>query len=190
MRERVPTLMRLGSMKESIAPALIRDETRVFLESIAISAPLRTLLEAHSFNRSIMIGQHCFNAVNKLVAENGGVNERCLLDGLLVVGSGPNGDPVVVDLNDGAVGFVNHDEVWGCDEAQVRREAYVPTPFDLGTFYFAAALFAYNPDDPEAKVHTFPVDSYAAQEEGVTGWDDFKEGVRAFERSARRGSDV
>ena len=48
---------------------------------------------------------------------------RYLKSGLLALGTCLNGDPIALDLRKqvGAVGYISHEEVWGDDEARIRK---------------------------------------------------------------------
>src|SRR5262249_19210497 len=74
--------------------------------------------------------------------------EQCLNEGLLIVGSGPGGDPIVIDLREELVaGFVCMEEMSGYeDDEEPARRLFAASPFDLGTFFLAAAEHAYDPD--------------------------------------------
>lgn len=91
------------------------------------------------------------------------VNARCIGEGLLIVGIGLNGDPIVLDLRNGLrVGFVKHEELWDEEESPARN-LLVSSTLDLGTFYLAAAL-----DE------TFPVDACDAEALSVDDWERFR----------------
>ncbi|WP_435008220.1 hypothetical protein P12x_005498 [Tundrisphaera lichenicola] len=55
---------------------------------------------------------------------------RYLKAGLLAIGSGVLGDPVAIDLRKqvGSVGYISHDDVWGDDEAKIRKFFVVIAP--------------------------------------------------------------
>ncbi|MCP8970103.1 hypothetical protein [Ectobacillus ponti] len=56
-------------------------------------------------------------------------------DGLLIVGSGLNGDAIVVDVNNEEVGYVFHDELWE-DEAVRPREIFISLACSIAEFYY------------------------------------------------------
>jgi hypothetical protein len=96
-----------------------------------------------------------------------------------------NGDPIALDLETGTMGFVHHDVVWEDPEAP-PRESYIATPFDLGSFFLAAALFAY-PDDHREKSgeRFFPVDAYDAETCDPADWVGFFERIASFEADVK-----
>jgi hypothetical protein len=152
-----------------LAAVPLTTETRTFFDEHRVPPALREFLERHCYNVPVTVGQLIFEAVNDLPEENlDEPNAPCIRAGLLVIGDGLNGDPIVVDLESGAVGFVAHDELWGNDDADARA-LFVPTPFDIGSFYWSAALFDWS----EEADFGFPVDSYAARDQQDVGWDEF-----------------
>ncbi|MBV1929426.1 MAG: SMI1/KNR4 family protein [Gammaproteobacteria bacterium] len=73
------------------------------------------------------VGCHSLLSEAEILA---GSNEstRYLTHCLLLIGSGPNGDPIVMDTSDkpGQVGFTSHDALWGDDNVNPRYHlAYV-----------------------------------------------------------------
>lgn len=40
-------------------------------------------------------------------------NKPCIENGYLIIGNGPNGDLLCVDIKKGTVGYAYHDELWG-----------------------------------------------------------------------------
>jgi hypothetical protein len=183
-----------GDRRGELLSRALDDEASEFLARRAIPAPLRALLEAHSYKSTVTFGNNRFSRVNRIVRGNKEPMVRmvrCLQEGLLVVGSGPGGDPIVVDLeNDGAISFISHDLFFE-DHALAARETISPTPFDLGSFFLADALFAgdcaRDNDEAYARSHrTFPVDSYAAAAEAESGWDIFEDGLCAWEDGEKR----
>jgi hypothetical protein len=118
---------------------------------------LRAFLERNCYKGTLFIGQARFHRVDKLLREG----ERyaavctyetiCLNDGLLPVGSGPNGDLIVVDLRSGLTGFVAMAELYKAAEAAEAGELDEParsvlalSPFRIGAFFLAAGQHAYD----------------------------------------------
>ena len=54
--------------------------------------------------------------------------------GLFIVGSMSNGDPVAVDLSNGTVGYVSHEELWGGQDRTDARKLFRWASPTLGAF--------------------------------------------------------
>ena len=125
-----------------------------FFEQYAVPEELRELLIENSFDRPLQIGNVSFSVANSLKEENlDEINVNCLKERLLIIGSGLNGDPVVVDLDTLTTGFIFHDELWENDEVNVR-EIHVDSGFKVGKFFYNASK----------EIDTFPADAYKAAE--------------------------
>lgn len=135
-------------------------ETEEWLDRASIPEDVRAFLTRHSYGVHLRIGHLAFYMVNQIEDENGDeVNLRCMHERLLIVGGGANGDPIVLDLQNGAtVGFVDHELLWD-EEGPPARELLVSTGLDVGTFYRCAAT-----ND------AFPVDVYEARELSAEAW--------------------
>jgi hypothetical protein len=128
--------------------------TIAFLDKYSISKEIQDLLIQNSFDRPFKVGHIYYNKTNDIEKENlDEQNINCINEGLLIIGCGLNGDPVVVDVKSLTVGFVFHDEIWE-DTSVKARSAYVDTRLSIGQFYFNAAT----------QTDTFPVDGYEAEE--------------------------
>jgi hypothetical protein len=70
----------------------------------------------------------------------------------LQIASAPNGDPIVVDLQDrdGRVGYLSHEDLWGYDDRS-PRDLFAPVAASIGEFFHRVSI----EDD-------FPVDYFAA----------------------------
>lgn len=57
----------------------------------------------------------------------------CLRDGLLIVGTCPNGDPVAVDVRDrlGEAGYVGHETMWQAADVRDRFVVLTASPGEL-----------------------------------------------------------
>jgi hypothetical protein len=79
-----------------------REDVQSLFTAHHVPQSLRLLFERHCYEYPLTIGALIFDSVNEFPEENlDGVNARCLRDGLLIVGSGLNGDPIVVDCAGG-----------------------------------------------------------------------------------------
>lgn len=124
-----------------------------FLEKNNLTSELIEFLKNNSYNLPIRFKKVYFNKVNEILDINTDEeNRRCLLSGLLIIGSGRNGDWVVVDLNTLKVGYVFHDELWENEEVDVR-DIFVSLDCSIGEFYHNIVT-----------VNDYPVDGYDVEE--------------------------
>ena len=108
----------------------------------------------YSFNQSVKIGRIYFDRVNDFEKHNlDEMSIKCIEDALLIIGSGLNGDPVVVDLRNLLVGYVSHDELWDDEETVEAREVLVSMNCRIEDFYLNAV-----------QTENYPVDAYQAEE--------------------------
>ncbi len=139
---------------QSWAGTPVTGSTIAFFEKFLIPKELQSFLVSNSFDRPIEFGHIYLYSVNTLEGENcKEQNKNCIDEGLLIVGSGLNGDPVVIDTKTLKMGFVFHDELWESREVKARS-AYIDVGLSIGKFYF----------DAITKKDTFPVDAYMAEE--------------------------
>ena len=132
----------------------VTNATTSFLYKYSISKEIQDLLIQNSFDRPFKVGHIYYDKTNDIEKENlDKQNINCINEGLLIIGSGLNGDPVVVDLHTFKVGFVFHEEIWE-DSSVKARSAFIDTGLSIGQFYFNAAT----------QMDTFPVDGYEAEE--------------------------
>ncbi|MEH7238884.1 hypothetical protein [Bacillus sp. JJ1562] len=78
-------------------------------------------------------------------------HKRCIDNGLFIIGSGLNGDPIVLDINTNKTGFIFHDELWEDKEIN-PKEIYISLECSLPEFYYNSVFI----DD-------YPVDGYEAE---------------------------
>ncbi len=132
----------------------LSDKTTAFFDKYDIPQELVDIFKTFCYSNSILFGNISFQEVNDIEEFNSGESISCVENGLLVIGSGMNGDPVVIDIRTFVVGFVFHDELWEKPEVNAR-DIFIPTDYSFGDFYHNA-LF---------KKDTFPVDAYMAEEQ-------------------------
>lgn len=136
-------------------------KTRAFLQKHCAKPALFSFFETQSYDGALVIGRLTFNRVNDLADEHlDDLNVRCLRDGLLIIGDGLNGDPLVVDLqSDFLMGFLDHNELGG-RTGKPPRDCLAQSGLDIGAFYLAAAVHS----------GTFPVDAPSAQSLDAKQW--------------------
>ena len=76
----------------------VTDKTIEFLESIDLSSELVDFFRTFSFREEIEFGNIFFNCVNRIRIENiEEENKEIYKKDLLIIGSGTNGDPIVLN---------------------------------------------------------------------------------------------
>jgi hypothetical protein len=125
-----------------------------WFSEIGVSDALVGFFQRHSYTSWIQIGHVSFNSVSELVHENmDPQNHAVYKSRLLIIGSGLNGDPIVVNMESGKAGYLCHDELWESEEDPEIADVYCELPHSLGEFYLKAATS-----------EDFPVDFYQALE--------------------------
>ena len=128
-----------------------------WLEEAQVPESLRALIAANSYSSFVEVGPVTFDCVNEVALRNQEPqNYSAYLSGLLIVGSGLNGDPVFVDLRSGETGFLRHDALWEAEVAPNVSELRHVVAQSIGRFYLGALV-----DE------SFPRDSYDAEERGL-----------------------
>ena len=132
----------------------LKESTVSFFNTYDIGDNLKQFLERYSFDRPLKVGHVYFDRVNSIpqnCLEQENIN--CIKEGLLQIGCGLNGDPIVVDTKNLSVGYIFHDELWE-DQSIKARDVYVNLGMGIGEFYYNSTT----------KMDTFPVDAYEAEE--------------------------
>ncbi|RNB92492.1 hypothetical protein EDM56_02010 [Brevibacillus fluminis] len=131
----------------------ISGKTLSFFEEYEIPNQLVNFLEKFSFEQNVRFNNVYFDKVNEMPDNNlYEQNRRCMDARLLIIGSGLNGDFVVLDVENLKVGYVFHDELWE-DELVNPRDIHINLNCSIGEFYYY-----------HITVHDFPVDGYEAEE--------------------------
>ena len=73
-------------------------------------------------------------SVREILEENDyEINKRCLDHGYLIIGYGPNGDFLCVNISNGLVGYAFHDDLW--EETYTDfQDIYIELPFSIEKF--------------------------------------------------------
>lgn len=126
--------------------------TTKFMEDYQIPEDVISFLKEFSFNENIQFKHVKFDSVNEMPDNNlFGEHKRCIDNGLFIIGSGLNGDPIVIDLNTRMVGYVFHDELWENEEVN-PREIYISLECSAPEFYYNSVT-----------IDGYPVDGYEAE---------------------------
>ncbi len=145
-----------SSPDRPLTTVAVEEEMQRFLTDWSVPSEFRSFLERHSYDHHVTMGHLTFDCVNSLAEENlDEGNAACVEAGLLIIGSGLNGDPIVLDLRAGTVGYVKNDDLFAeDDDRRPVREVFRDSGLDVGSFYLAAALYQ----------DAFPVDGYEAED--------------------------
>ena len=139
--------------KEIVSFESINQETLKFFIDYQIPEEILLFMKKFSFSQNLIFNRIYFDKVNEIPSNNlWEENRRCIEEGFLIIGSGLNGDFIVVDLKTLKVGYVFHDEIWENEDAIVR-ENYINLNWSIGQFYYNALT-----------MEEFPVDGFQAEE--------------------------
>ena len=124
-----------------------------FFKNYNIPSEAIEFLKEFSFNTNVRFKHVYFDRVNDIPDNNlYEENKKCISNGLLIIGSGLNGDFIVIELSTLKVGYVFHDEIWENESANVY-DSFISLNCTIGEFYYKSLT-----DD------AFPVDGYQAEE--------------------------
>lgn len=90
---------------------------------------LRELFETHVAHTEICAGAGALFGESQITRWNDNFPEA-LSARLLIVGSGPNGDHITIDLNNGATGYISHEHDWRINP----RKFFVAVSPSIGNF--------------------------------------------------------
>ena len=127
-----------------------------WLKTIGLNPNLIDELASCSRNGAIKVNRIYFNRFNNMLEENlDEPHKACINNGYLIIGTGLNGDPIVLSIKTEMVGYVSHDELWEDDEDNDFEGILSITNLNLFDFY------------KNAFSDEFPVDSYECDEKGL-----------------------
>ncbi|SCX93388.1 hypothetical protein SAMN02927916_0822 [Flavobacterium anhuiense] len=132
----------------------VTDKTIEFLESIGLSSETIEFFKTFSFREEIEFGNVYFNCVNRIRTENlEEENKEIYKNHLLIIGSGLNGDPIVLNTKTLNVGYIFHDILWEEDNIEDLNKIYIDLKMSVGTFFYKSI-----------SKEDFPVDAYEAED--------------------------
>ena len=141
----------VGSTKKIIK---VTDKSLDFFKSIGLSAELIHFLKEFSFMQGMDFDGIHFSRVNDIRSENlEEINKEIFKYNLLIIGSGMNGDPIVLNFKTMKMGYVFHDELWEGDTIEDLDAIYIDLSLSLGEFYYK-----------KVTEEDFPIDAYEAEE--------------------------
>jgi hypothetical protein len=131
---------------------LLRKENEDILWSIGLGEETVSFFREFSFEEPVEIGQYWFDQLNCLKKNFDWEDDfkRAAAVNLLLVGSGINGDLIVLDCEDSQAGILFHDYFWEKKEENPRKYL-VKMGCSLGEFYLNSA-----------SVPDYPIDAYEA----------------------------
>lgn len=94
-----------------------------------LPSELRELFESHMPHNEIWAGAGTLFGESQIIRWNDNFPEA-LRARLLIVGSGPNGDHIAIDLNNGATGYISHEHDWRINP----REFFIAVSPSIGSF--------------------------------------------------------
>ncbi|KAF2082584.1 hypothetical protein [Flavobacterium sharifuzzamanii] len=132
----------------------ITDKTIEFLESLNLSKDLIDFFKTFSFREEIIFGSIYFNCVNRIRIENlEEENKEIYKKDLLIIGSGANGDPIVVNTKTMSIGYIFHDILWEEENIENLNKVYIDLKMSIGTFFYKSVT-----------EEDFPIDAYQAED--------------------------
>ncbi|MBT9394242.1 hypothetical protein KLP40_13810 [Hymenobacter sp. NST-14] len=151
-KQRLQAALEAAGINAQKHRAQLRPENAALLQQWNVSAEVQQLLAEFSFDTDLTIGEVHFDHVNTLKKKLDWEDDfqRALQAGLLLVGSGLNGDPIALDIRDSQVGYLFHDYFWE-EEAENPRKFFIKLNCSLGQFFWNTQF-----------VEEYPVDAYEA----------------------------
>jgi len=114
----------------------VTDKTIEFFESINLSSEVIDFFKTFSFREEIEFGNVYFNCVNKIRTENlEEENKEIYKKNLLIIGSGLNGDPIVLNTKTMNVGYIFHDILWEEENFEIDK-IYIDLKMSIGNFFY------------------------------------------------------
>ena len=137
----------IDSLDEAPRTLALFPETRRWLEERRVADELIELLRAFPFSSHAQFGGVSFTDVNRIPEINDWLENTALKkNGLLQIGDGANGDPIVFNLETGTVGFVSHDDLWEGTAIDIC-EIHCDLGLSVADFFHLAATDKGFPDD-------------------------------------------
>jgi len=142
----------LSKLPDEPYKTVLYGENEKWLSEVGAPKELVDFFNKYSFSSFIKFNNVTFNSPNEIVRENiEEQNQKIYEKGLLIIGCGLNGDPIVINLNNGNIGFVSHDSLWEHEEGIDLKEIYKELNESLGSFFYKSMT-----------LKEFPVDYYEA----------------------------
>jgi len=140
----------------SLRKELVSSEAIKFLTKHNAPQSIIDFFNEFSYSQPIRFNNVYFNYVNEIASNNlEDENQACINNGLIIIGSGLNGDPIVLDLTTLTVGYVFHDELWEqeSDDYNPKEHSFIDLKCSIGAFYLNIVT-----------IDNYPVDAHQAEE--------------------------
>jgi hypothetical protein len=143
----------LSTIHPKPLPKRVDAKALAWLKANGVPAKIIAALSVCTFKAPVRVGPLELFPIAMLPEKNRGKRDgQAIRHGFLVIGEGPTGDPVAIELANAQVAFLSHDKLWGRDPECVGMEECVArSTLGLDDF-FALALTD----------ESFPADFYAA----------------------------
>ena len=130
----------------------LREENAAVLRDLGVSPEAQAFFAQFSFDMEMEAGEFTFMQANCLKKNRDWDEEfkRALHTNLLLIGSGLNGDMVVLDLLDYQACILFHDYFWENSEENLRQYL-IKMDCSIGQFYWNSTFVA-----------NYPIDAYEA----------------------------
>lgn len=136
------------------ASVKVTDKSIEFFEELELPNELINFLKEFSFRHELDFDGNYFNFTNKIRTENlDEINKENYKQHLLIIGSGMNGDLVVLNTKTMTVGYVFHDQLWENETIENLNEIYIDLKISIGEFFYKSTT-----------EEDFPIDAYEAEE--------------------------
>ncbi|MET0943822.1 MAG: hypothetical protein ABWY22_00295 [Flavobacterium sp.] len=146
--------LKIQKFNTSTEVTKLTDKTIGFLESIHLSSEVIDFFKMFSFTEEIKFGNIYFNCVNEIGVENlEEENKEIYKKDLLIIGSGANGDPIVLNTKTLNLGYIFHDILWEEENIEDLKKIYIDIKMSLGTFFYKSVT-----------EEDFPIDAYEAED--------------------------
>jgi len=134
----------------------VTDKSIAFFQEMGLSTELIEFLKQFSFINELDFNGLHFNCVNKIRIENlEAINKEIFKQNLLIIGSGMNGDPIVLNTITMKIGFVYHDELWENETVENLQDIYIDMNLSIGQFFYKATTeedFPIDANEAEAYI--------------------------------------
>ncbi len=115
----------------------VTDKSIEFFKNIGLTNELIEFFKEFSFRHELDFDCNYFNPINKFRTENlEEINKEIYKQNLLIIGSGMNGDPIVLNTKTMTIGYIFHDQLWESETIENIKEMYIDTKLSIGKFFF------------------------------------------------------
>lgn len=132
----------------------VTDKTLDFFKKIGLNIELIEFFKEFSYLKTIDFDGISFLRINDIRTENlEEQNNEIYKNNLLIIGSGMNGDPIVLNFETMKMGYVFHDQLWENEKIENLNAIYIDLGLSIGEFFYK-----------KMTEEEFPIDAYDAEE--------------------------